>query len=300
MFSRRGVPGMSPTLSSSDTLVVPAPGSALRKYWKILRISMVERLVYRADFIVSTLFRFLPLLTSFLLWNAVFDSAQEEAGQEVSLSGFDRRRMIAYLLMVQISRMFSSMPGLASGIARDIRDGNLKKYLLQPIDMIAYLLAYRGAHKIAYIVTSSLPYGLLFYLSINVFDGLPDWPILLAYVASLLLAFLVGFFFEATIGMIGFWFLEVTSFLYIINTLNFFVSGHMFPLDLLPPFWADLLQMLPFQYLAYFPAMVFLEMKTGWDLWFGLLMELFWAVLFITLARLFYRVGLKRYSAYGG
>ena len=39
--------------------------------------------------------------------------------------------------------------------------------------------------------------------------------------------------------MVGFWFLEVTSFLYIINTLNFFVSGHMFPLDLLPawPGW---------------------------------------------------------------
>ena len=32
--------------------------------------------------------------------------------------------------------------------------------------------------------------------------------------------------------MIGFWFLEVTSFLYIVNTLNFFVSGQMFPLGL--------------------------------------------------------------------
>src|SRR4029079_199982 len=102
------------------------------------------------------------------------------------------------------------------------------------------------------------------------FDGWPDGLTLLAYAASLLLAFLVGFFFEATIGMVGFWFLEVTSFLYIINTLNFFVSGHMFPLDLLPPFWSHLLQMLPFQYLAYFPAMVFLEMKTGQELVIGL------------------------------
>ena len=56
--------------------------------------------------------------------------------------------MIAYLLLVHISRMFSSMPGLAGGIARDIRDGTLKKYLLQPLDMIGYLLAYRVAHKV--------------------------------------------------------------------------------------------------------------------------------------------------------
>ena len=59
--------------------------------------------------------------------------------------------MIAYLLLIHISRMFSSMPGLAAGIARDIRDGTLKKYLLQPLDMIGYLVAYRVAHKVAYI-----------------------------------------------------------------------------------------------------------------------------------------------------
>ena len=56
--------------------------------------------------------------------------------------------MIAYLLLTHISRMFSSMPGLAGGIARDIREGTLKRYLIQPVDMIGYLLAYRVAHKV--------------------------------------------------------------------------------------------------------------------------------------------------------
>ncbi len=49
--------------------------------------------------------------------------------------------MIAYLLLTHISRMFSSMPGLAGGIARDIREGTLKRYLIQPMDMIGYLLS---------------------------------------------------------------------------------------------------------------------------------------------------------------
>ena len=82
--------------------------------------------------------------------------------------------MIAYLLLTHISRMFSSMPGLAGGIARDIRDGTLKKYLIQPIDMIGYLLSYRVAHKVAYIATSFLPYALLFFLCRGYFDGFPD------------------------------------------------------------------------------------------------------------------------------
>src|SRR3954447_19856519 len=109
---------MKPAQSSPDAaLALLAPASALKKYWKILRISLVERLVYRADFFVSTVFRFLPLVTSFLLWEAIFDSSEK-----TDLAGFTRNQMIAYLLLVQISRMFSSMPGLANGISRDIRD----------------------------------------------------------------------------------------------------------------------------------------------------------------------------------
>jgi ABC-2 type transport system permease protein len=273
----------------------PRPRRAFRKYAKIFRVSLIERMTYRADFFLSTLLRFLPMITTILLWQAIYaGSGQAE------LAGFSFREMIAYLLLVHISRMFSSMPGLAGGIARSIRDGTLKKYLLQPIELIPYLLAYRLAHKAAYIVTSFLPYALLFFLCREYFDGFPDAGTMLAYVVSLLLAFLVGFFFEASIGMIGFWFLEVTSMLYVVNTLNFFVSGHMFPLDLLPPFWATLLKALPFQYMAYFPAAVFLGKVRGAELAYGLAAEFLWAAAFIALSRWLYRVGLRRYSAYGG
>jgi ABC-2 type transport system permease protein len=265
----------------------------VRKYVKIMRVSLSERLTYRFDFILSTLLRFLPMVTTILLWRAVY------VGQ-TTIATFDEHEMIAYLLLVHIGRMFSSMPGLAAGIARDIREGSLKKYLLQPIDMLAYLVAYRVAHKIAYIATSALPYGLLFFLCRGYFDTFPDALTLLAYLASLIMGFLVGFFFEACIGTIGFWFLEVTSFLYVVNTVNFFISGQMFPLDLLPPFWSGVLKALPFQYMAYFPTMIFLGKIRGMDLVYGLLGELAWAVAFVFIARLLYKTGLRRYSAYGG
>src|SRR2546423_6319345 len=153
-----------------DISLPPAPGvrAGLRKYLKILRISLVERMVYRADFLVSTVLRFLPLVTTLLLWQAVYDSSGRS-----ELGGYTQSEMVAYLLLVQISRMFSSMPGLAGGIARDIREGTLKKYLLQPIHMVAYLVTYRMAHKAAYIATSALPYALLFFLCRSYFPG---WP----------------------------------------------------------------------------------------------------------------------------
>lgn len=268
---------------------------SIPKYLQIFRVSLSERLTYRGDFILATVLRFLPMVTTILLWQAIFEGSGEQ-----ELNGFTYRTMIAYLLLVHISRMFSSMPGLATGIARDIRDGNLKKYLLQPIDMQLYLLAYRGAHKVAYIATAGIPYAGLFFVCREFFDGFPEPAVFAAYLLSLLMAFLLGFFFEVCLGMIGFWFLEVTSLLYVVNTLNFFVSGQMFPLDLLPAPWGTLLKWLPFQYLAYFPAAVFVGKIQGWDLVWGLVAEAAWTLAFIVLARVLWRLGLRHYSAFGG
>ncbi len=274
---------------------------SVRKYTKIFQASLVERMAYRGDFLLGTILRFLPMITTILLWQAIYAGSGQSSlsGSETGIS-FRYREMIAYLLLTNISRMFSSMPGLAGGIAKDIRDGTLKRYMIQPVDLIGYLFAYRMAHKVAYIVTSFLPYVLLFWICRRYFDGFPDALTMVAYVVSLILAFMVGFFFEAAVGMVGFWFLEVTSLLYIVMTLNFFISGHMLPLDLLPQPWSGILKALPFQYMAYFPAVVFLKKVQGWDLVFYLIGELLWAVLFMLLARWLYKRGLKHYSAFGG
>jgi ABC-2 type transport system permease protein len=285
---------------------VRAPEAALRKYVRIFRVSLIERLTYRGDFLLGTVLRFLPMITTILLWRAVFLGAEADGTTE--LAGFRYTEMIAYLLLVHISRMFSSMPGLAGGIARDIRDGTLKKYLIQPLDMLGYLLAYRCAHKVAYIVTSALPYAGMFALFGSYFDRFPDAPTLVGYIASLLLAFVIGFHFEACIGMVGFWLLEVSSLMYVVMALNYFISGQMFPIDLLPAThlgpltidWAAVLKSLPTQYLAYFPAAAFLGKIQGADLWRGLLGGVAWAAVLIGLTRVLYRMGLKRYSAFGG
>ncbi len=267
-----------------------------RKYLNIFRVSLIERMAYRGDFLLGTCLRFFPLITTILLWEAVYAGS----GRKQMADGFTLHQMIAYLLLIHISRMFSSMPGLSAGIAYDVREGHIKKYLLQPLDLIGYLLAYRAAHKAAYIATSALPYAGLFWLCSGYFDGLPDPLTFLGYLASLLLGFVIGFFFEAAMGMVGFWFLEVSSLLWVVNTLNFFVSGQMFPLELLGHPWDVLLRSLPFQYLAYFPAVVFLGRVSGPELVRGLLAESAWAVAMILLSRWLYARGLRRYSAFGG
>lgn len=272
-------------------------------WWTILRISLEERLVYRGDFALGTLMRFLPIVTQVFLWWAVFSAVGTGQGgsDQTRIVGYSYHDFVAYYLLTMVVRAFSSMPGLASGIARDIRDGTVKKYLIQPIDMLSFLLLYRIAHKLVYYTVAAAPFALVFYLCRSFFpNGWPEPQVMLAFVASLLMAFLIGFFLEATIGMIGFWFLEVSSLLFVYMLFNFFFSGHMFPIDMLPGIWGDVVRLIPLQYLAYFPAAVFLGKVEGPDLILGLWIQFGWVVFFICTSRLAFRFGVRRYSGYGG
>lgn len=271
-------------------------------WWNIFRICLEERLVYRADFALGTLMRFLPIVTQIFLWRAIFS-----ARGDGDLAGYTRDSIIAYYLLTMIGRAFSSMPGLSSGVARQIREGEIKKFLIQPVNLISFLLLSRIAHKSVYYSVAFLPFAFVFVLCRDYFNGWPPAGTICAFIASLIMGFLIGYFLELTIGMIGFWFLEVSSLLFVYMLFSFFLSGHMFPLDMLKSVplgggWTcfDLIQILPFQYLAYFPASVFLGKVQGAGLAWALCIEATWLIVFIVSAHVAFRRGVKRYSGYGG
>ncbi|MEM7473410.1 MAG: ABC-2 family transporter protein [Planctomycetota bacterium] len=272
-------------------------------WWMIFRTALEERLAYRGDFALGTLMRFLPIITQIFLWWAVFESVGNGTGTDDeanTLVGYTFQNMVAYYLLSMLGRAFSSMPGLASQTAKQIREGEIKKYLVQPIDMIGFMLLARMAHKVAYYTIAILPFALVFFLCRGYFEGWPSAEVILAFVISLVLAFLLGFLLDLCIGLIGFWFLEVSSLLFVYMLLNFFLSGHMFPLDLLPSPWATFVDYLPFRYLAYFPAAIFLGKVPEDELWQQIGIEFVWLLVMIALARFLYARGVRRYSGFGG
>lgn len=255
--------------------------------------------MYRADFALGTLFRFLPIITQIFLWWAIF--VDPATGQpRADIAGYSYQNMVAYYLLAMVGRAFSSMPGLASGVARDVRDGTVKKYLTQPIDMLGYLFWHRIAHKLVYYVVATGPFVLVFWLCRDYFPGWPDGWTILAFVASLLMAFLMGFLLESLIGMISFWFLEVSSLLFIYMMINYFLSGHMIPLDFLPQPIFRVVQYLPFQYLAYFPPAIMLGRYSHAELARELTIELVWIIGLLLANRIAFARGVKRYGAFGG
>jgi len=145
-----------------------------------------------------------------------------------------------------------------------------------------------------------LPFALVFFLCRNYFPGWPNVTAWSAGMLSLVLCFLLGFFLEASLGLVGFWWLEVSSLLFVYMLFSFFLSGHMFPLDMLPQPWHTLVELTQLQFLAYFPSAVLLGKIQGWELVQGLCLEASWVLFFMLTTRLLWHYGTRHYSAYGG
>lgn len=267
----------------------------MRKYWLIFRVAISERLVYRADFFISTFLRFIPIITTVLLWRAIYDGSGRERVGNLSYS-----EMVSYYLFVMIVRAFGSMPRLATDVATDIRDGGLRRYLLQPIDYVLYSMVLRAAHKLVYFVMAAGPYAIVFWMCRQYLPGWPPASTLAVSLVTLTLAFLLGFSISMSLGLLGFWFLEVSSFIHIFMIVQYFLGGHMFPLSLLPDSVRTVLMWLPFAYETYYPTVILLQRVEPAEITRIIAMQVMWVITLLIFARIAWWRGLRRYAAFGG
>jgi len=153
-----------------------------------------------------------------------------------------------------------------------------------------------------------LPFAAVFWLCRGFFPPAPDAATIAAFLLALVLSFLLGFFMEATLGMLGFWVLETSSIVFAYMLVQYLLSGHMFPIDMLAGIptgiggvsVADVVRWLPFEFTAYFPAAVWLGKVQGAALARGLAIEAAWVVVMAVACRIAWWRGTRRYAAFGG
>jgi ABC-2 type transport system permease protein len=282
-------------MNISDTAVIGARSSNWRKYWTVLSTRTQEDMAYRTNYVLGAFFRFLPLVTTIFLWKAVFGASGVS-----DIRGMGYGDMVSYYALMFISRGFSSMPGMTREVSLDIKDGLLNKYLIKPMSYLWYQVMYRLAHKVVFWLVAAVTFPPIFWLLRGYFTHSPtplEWA---AFLFSLVIAFWIGILFSFLVGLLAFWFLEISTFLFVIMTIEFFLSGHMIPLNLLPESLQPFLRYMPFGYEGYWPCMILLGKVSAAEMPRLLGVGVFWAVLFYVSSQALWKAGLKRYSAVGG
>ena len=273
-------------------------GTPAWKYWVILSTRTQEDMAYRFNYVFGVVFRFLPLVTTVYLWYAVFHSPGFNGSER--MGGMTFPDMVSYYAIMFVARGFSSIPGMTRDISVDIKDGLLNRYLIKPISYFWYQTMYRLAHKLVFWFVALFTFPAVFFLMRNYFEHQPtllDWG---AFVVSLVIAFWTGVLFNFMVGTLAFWFLEISTFLFVIMVIEFFLSGHLLPLNLFPPAILNVVQYLPFGYEGYWPCMILIGKvppdQMGKVLGIGIL----WVAVFFAMGKFMWSRGVKRYSAVGG
>ena len=268
----------------------------MKKYLHVLGIGIQNNLTYRFNFLARTLFGLIPLIAILYMWKTIF--AGKGPGSVVG--SYSLAEMISYYLLVTIVDALTAVNEDDWQIAADIKDGNISQFLLKPINYLLYRLFLFLSGRLTYIAVAAIPLTLFILYLRQYFVLPPDGFTLSLFVLSITLTALLQFFISYALAMLAFWVLEVSTFIFIVFAFEYLASGHLFPLDILPPALQQAMFFTPFPYQLYFPISVYLGKISGNALLHGFLMQTAWVLASYALARFAWARGIKKYSAVGG
>jgi ABC-2 type transport system permease protein len=264
------------------------------KYWHIISLGVQNTLVYRVNFFFRALFNLIPWLSSIVLWQAIF------ADKASPIAGYTLAQMVSYYLLVTMVDMLTTITEDDWQIANDIKDGLISQFLVKPLDYLSYRFCLFVSGRLIYTLAASLPVAV--FLAWHHHFILPPadlatvafflWSIALAAVLTFLLSFIVA--------TLAFWVLEISTFAFILLVFERITSGHMFPLDILPPPFTQCLMLTPFPYQMFFPVSIYMGRVTGVELYQGLIIQAGWVAILYCAARLLWQRGVRTYAAVGG
>jgi ABC-2 type transport system permease protein len=268
----------------------------MKKYWHVIGIGIQNNLTYRVNYLARTLFSFIPLFAMLSLWRTIYSGRPTGS----ALGGYSQADMIFYYLLVAVVDVLTAVNEDDWQIAADIREGNISQFLLKPIDYLWYRLCLFCSGRIAFMSMACLPLAIFIFCFRGYVMPPANTVALVVFPISLVLTALLQFFISYTMAMLAFWLLEISTFIFILFAFEYLASGHLFPLNLLPPALEHALYFTPFPSMLYTPIAVYMGRITGAGVWLGLLMQLLWLLLAYILARFAWRRGIKKYAAFGG
>ena len=264
------------------------------KYLKVFEIGLQNTFVYRWNFLLRALFAVVPLIGTVFIWRAIFDERQATIG------GYDYRGMIFYFLLTILVDNLVTPTEDEWQIAADIRDGRISSFIVKPLNYLGYRLSLYASYRLLYIAVTGVPIAIIFWF-FREYLRLPEqawtW---LAFAVSVAMAGLIQFFVAYSLAMLAFWILEISTVIFLVYSFEYFLSGQIFPLDIMPPWLHAFIHWSPFTYEIFFPVQVYLERVRGADLLGGLGIQAGWVLLTWLLANVMWSRGVRQYQAVGG
>lgn len=261
----------------------------MQKAFKVARVMLSVYYAYMVEYRAELVFWVLSGTFPLILMGLWVEAAQSDR--------FDLTptELVQYFLAVFLVRQFTVV-WVIWEFEREVVEGKLSPYLLQPIDPAWRHFFSHVSERFARLPFAILLVG-LFLLLYPYAAWLPRLDNLLLGLLAIVLAFCLRFLMQYTFALAAFWTERASALEQFWFLLYTFLSGMVAPLSLFPDAVREVVLWTPFPYLIYFPASLLINRPQ--NVAQGFMAMVLWSVLFWGLNRWLWRRGLRQYSGMG-
>jgi ABC-2 type transport system permease protein len=247
-------------------------------------------MAYQVWFWVSLVLNIISMAILVYFWRAIYNDAS-------TISGLGLNQTLTYILLAFIFMPLTSID-LVWEFGSNLREGTIIHHLLRPINFqgmnyaqVLGILVTRLILQLPMAVVAVLLFGL------HLPTDLTTW---LAFIVSALLGFTVMFFFNWFLACLTFYTTEIWGLGVLLEGMNFFLSGALVPLVMMPEWLRNIVLSVPFAQALAVPVGLLTGITPLSDaprVWFT---QILWIVAMWALSGLFFRVAVRKITVQGG
>ncbi len=254
------------------------------------RMTMRRVYIYRLNVIMGIFLTGITIYLLTILWKAAY-------GDRTEVDGVSIQQMLVYLTIANLQLRFLS-PEVDQEIEERIREGQIGFDLNRPVSYPMQLVAGAAGQMIGMLpmLFFAVPIAFVF----GELRAPASFELGVAYVASLLLAWLVAVELNILIGLTSFWTLEMTGFKMMYRLVGNFATGALIPLWFMPDLLRTIVQFLPFQAIAYIPVSIYIGNPATGQIWSALLIQASWMIALVAVIWWIWKRAVRQTVIQGG
>lgn len=260
----------------------------------VLKLVLVERLVYRLNFFLQIASGILSSLIVVFLWMAVY------RGNSVSsLGGYSMPEMITYLLGGGLINTFILTTVENNETSQTIADGSLSGLLVQPFSPWWLWFVRDMGTKLFLFLLGLAGYGAVFFFFRDVLL-IPDSPARwMIFALSVSLGILLQYLLFESLSLMAFWVENTYGIRFTMRVILEITGGALIPLSFFPTVLQSLFLALPFPYLIYLPMTIYLGKAADGEVLAALVRMGMWIATLAAVNAVLWKRGVRRYTAMG-
>jgi ABC-2 type transport system permease protein len=262
----------------------------MRAHYAIMCKAFSRNTAYRSEVWLRIFGNISIVFIQISIWTALLGTG--------TLKGIDIQAMITYSL-INMSVSMILMNKVIYVVDDKLKTGNITSDLLKPISYPLLLFFDQLGNVVFQIIFTVVPTILISWLLFGF--SFPTEPYaIVAFVISLLLALLISFLLGYLIALVSFWFLTTFALDWMVTALITVFSGSFLPLWFFSAEWKFIADMLPFQFLGFVPAAIYMEKMDASEIIWMLGKGSLWVLLLWCATKLLWWRAIKRLEIQGG